>query len=245
MKKSGSTKSHFIIGIVIAFFLLVGTVLISVQVKSVIVTGSSHYTDQQMTELIFQTNMDWNSAYCYFKDRMQEHVQIPFVEDYDIVFHGPTKVEIIVYEKSIVGYVSFMGSNMYFDKDGIIVESTSETLDDIPCVSGLSFGYIVLHKPLPVEDNTIFQQISDLTQILAMNQLEVDEIHYTSDMEPVLYIEEIEVILGSSGNVNDKIAVLSDMLPGLSGESGTLYLDTYDAANANHGSTFKKKLQNY
>ena len=37
-------------------------------------------------------------------------------------------MEIIVYEKSMVGYVSYMNSNLYFDKDGIIVESTSEIL---------------------------------------------------------------------------------------------------------------------
>ena len=31
-------------------------------------------------------------------------------------------MEVIIYEKSVVGYVSYMSSYMYFDKDGIIVE---------------------------------------------------------------------------------------------------------------------------
>jgi hypothetical protein len=47
------------------------------------------------------------------------------VEDYQLVFHGPFKVEVIVHDKSIVGYVSHMSSYMYFDRDGIIVGKLS------------------------------------------------------------------------------------------------------------------------
>ena len=78
------------------------------------------------------------------------HKTIPFVEDYKIVFRSPVNVEIITYEKSVVGYVSYMNSLMYFDKDGIIVESTNEKLEGIPMITGLRFGHIVLHKPLQV-----------------------------------------------------------------------------------------------
>ena len=62
------------------------------------------------------------------------------------MFRSPSDVEVIVYEKSVVGYVSYMNSRMYFDKDGIIVESTSETLPGVPKIAGLSFGHIVLHQ---------------------------------------------------------------------------------------------------
>lgn len=51
----------------------------------------------------------------------------------------------------------------YFDKDGIIVESTSETLPGVPKIAGLSFGHIVLHQPLPVEDISVFNEILNLT----------------------------------------------------------------------------------
>uniref|UniRef100_UPI000AF596BE hypothetical protein n=1 Tax=Clostridium sp. NkU-1 TaxID=1095009 RepID=UPI000AF596BE len=85
--------------------------------------------------------------FCLYKDRFKKHEQIPFVEDYKIVFQSPVKVEVIVYEKSVVGYVSYMGSYMYFDKDGIIVESSSGKLDGVPWITGLRFGHIALHQP--------------------------------------------------------------------------------------------------
>ena len=95
------------------------------------------------------------------------HKSIPFVQDYKLVFRSPSDVEVIVYEKSVVGYVSYMNSRMYFDKDGIIVESTSETLPGVPKIAGLSFGHIVLHQPLPVEDISVFNEILNLTQVLS------------------------------------------------------------------------------
>lgn len=232
------------IAIALAAVLLIGILLLSVSVKTVTVTGNSRYSDEQIIEMLFSKRWDYNSIYCYIRDRFTDHQQVPFVEDYKLVFKGPAEVEVIVYEKSVVGYVSYMSSFMYFDKDGIIVESTNEKLNDIPWITGLDFGHIVLHKPLPVSDQRIFEEIMNLTQILSVHQLQVNKIQYNPFREVTLYMEGIEVVLGDSSNINGKIAELSDMLPRITGLSGTLYLDTYDEANSNMSYTFKKKLQN-
>lgn len=55
----------------------------------------------------------------------------------------PNKMNVAVYEKAIVGYISYMGCNMYFDKDGIVVESSSENYEDVPQITGLDFKSIV------------------------------------------------------------------------------------------------------
>lgn len=56
-----------------------------------------------------------------------------------------------MFEKSVVGYVSNMSSYMYFDKDGIIVESSSEQLPGVPWITGLEYGKILLYEPLEVK----------------------------------------------------------------------------------------------
>ena len=53
-----------------------------------------------------------------------------------------------------------MSSYMYFDKDGIIVESSVEQLPGVPWITGLDFGHIILHQPLPVADPDTFGAVS-------------------------------------------------------------------------------------
>ena len=118
------------------------------------------------------------------------------------MFRSPSDVEVIVYEKSVVGYVSYMNSRMYFDKDGIIVESTSETLPGVPKIAGLSFGHIVLHQPLPVEDISVFDEILNLTQVLSVNEVAVDEIRFNKEKEATLQIRSLKVELGSNSEMN-------------------------------------------
>lgn len=242
--KRNAGKQNLGIWIAAAAFLAAAILLLSVHVTQVTVTGSKRYTDKQMEELLFPGKWDKNSAYLYISNRFKPHRQIPFVEDYKLVFHGPTKVEIIVYEKDIVGYVTDMSSYMYFDKDGIVVESSSSQLDGVPWVTGLDFGQIVLHRALPVDDKEIFEEILNLTQQLSSYKIAVDRIQYDAHGQATLFIGQMEVTLGSNTDIDGKISTLSDILaaqPQLTQISGTMRLENYSEADSRAGITFKRK----
>ncbi len=188
-------KHHMGAGIAVTIILLAAILLLSVHIQNITVTGSKRYNASQMEEFLFSGRWGKNSAYAYFTDRFRPHRQIPFVEDYKVVFHGPFNVEIIIYEKRIVGYVSYMSSYMYFDKDGIVVESSSSQLDGVPWVTGLDFGQIVLHRALPVDDKEIFEEILNLTQQLSSYKIAVDRIQYDAHGQATLFIGQMEVTL--------------------------------------------------
>ena len=230
MKGLRKSRRKMKIGIAAAVVLLLTVIFLSLQIRDITVTGNKKYTSEQIISLLFKDSWDRNAIFCIYKDRFREHVQIPFIQDYKIVFQSPVKVEVIVYEKSVVGYVSYMGSYMYFDKDGIIVESSSGKLDGIPWITGLKFGHIVLHQPIPVENGKVFDEILTLTQLLSTAGIQVDQILYDSGGDATLVMGSIRVFLGSNDQMNGKISELKDQLPVLDGLSGTLYLDTYDEA---------------
>lgn len=232
-------KTGLMLGIVV--ILLIMITMISINIKEVTVTGNERYTQEQIIQMIFPDKVSRNFAVSYLKNRFMEHETIPFVEDYEIVYQGLSRAEIIIYEKSVVGYVSYMSSCMYFDKDGIIVESANQALPGIPEITGLKFGYIVLYQPLPVENETIFQEILNLTQILSIYELDVDQIRYDSFGTATLYMGDIEVILGDNQSLNGKIAELNDMYPSLEGLKGTLHLENYDETNVAAGYAFKPR----
>lgn len=239
-RRGRGKTAAIVLGVILAVVLLIGILLWAVQIKEIEVTGNQHYTEEQIIDLIFDETWSRHSAYCYYENKFQEPKSIPFIEKYKVEFQSPTKVRIVVFEKSVVGYVSYMSSYMYFDKDGIIVESSVEQLPGIPWITGMEFGHIVLHQPLPVENQTIFDQILNLTQVLSVNGVQVDKINYNSFLEAELTIGEINVELGNDENLNGKVSELSDILPELAGLSGTLYLDSYDENNSNPMYTFKK-----
>ena len=68
---------------------------------------------------------------------------------------------------------------MYFDKDGIIVESSSNKLPGIPWITGLKYGHIAPAPAPPVENNKIFDEILNLTQALSTHEITVDRISMT------------------------------------------------------------------
>ncbi len=241
MREFFREKQKILLG-ALGIFFIAGIIVLSVNIHEVTITGNERYSDTEIVDMILEKKWDWNSAFCYLKDHIaDDHKDIPFVEDYKLVFLSPVHLEIIVHEKAVVGYVSYMSSYMYFDKDGIIVESTNEQREDVPKITGLKFGQIVLHQPLPVESDSVFESILNLTQMLEVYDIKVDTIQYNNRNEATLYMGDIEVFLGSAADTSGKIAELADMLPTLEGKSGILYLDTYDPTNDSMMYTFKKR----
>ena len=227
-------------GILLAVLLVIA-VLSSLRIRTVTVSGNEQYTAEEIEAEIFDTKLSRNPLFCYLGYQFRPHKSIPFVEDYKIVFRSPVEAEIIIYEKSVVGYVSYMNSKMYFDKDGIIVESTSEALLGIPEISGLEFGHIVLHRPLPVGDSQIFDELLNLTQLLAVNEIPADRIRFDDGREATLSLDELQVKLGSNEGMNGKLSELRDIIRDYPDLKGTLYLDSYDESNSNPMYRFEQK----
>ena len=234
-------KGRVVAGAVFSVLLLLVIAVLSMNIREISITGNTKYTNEELVQRLFPDKKGRNMAYTYLKYRFGDHEKIPFIEDYKIVFQGFHKIEVIVYEKKIVGYLTYMSSNMYFDKDGIIVESTNKKLEGIPLVTGLKFGHIVLYQPLPVENGEIFDDILNLTQALSGYEIKVDKIQYDGKRNANLIMGDIEVVLGDDSDINGKISALNDMLPALQGMAGVLYLDTFDETNTSMMYTFKKK----
>lgn len=234
-------KRNGIIIFVILFIMAVCIGILAMQRinnKSIIIEGNEKYTNDEMINFIFKSDWDKNPFVLYYKTKYGKQETIPFVDEYEVEIVSFSSVKITVYEKKIIGYVSYMGTNMYFDKDGTVVESSGEVVEGIPLVTGLQFDTIILYEELPVGDDEIFSLILDTTQTLQKYGIGVDKLYISEGKEVTLYIGEIEVLLGKNEDLNDKIRSLNDMLPNLTGLSGTLDLRVYNENNT--GYTFKK-----
>ena len=240
MRRSRKRKGIGIYGFWLLFLLMI-LLLISTRVNKISILGNQQYSEEELKKQIFSEDLDYNSAYAFAKDKLRPHKTLPFVERYELHWKSPLSLELIVYEKNIVGYVEYMSSNLYFDGDGIVVESTKKKLPGIPKITGLKFSKVSLYKTLPVEDKAVFQDILNLSSALKVENLDCDHIDYGTMSNATLYIGEIKVLLGNNEDMEQKLASLKDILPALSGRKGTLDLSKYRGRKEKESYVFREE----
>ena len=198
-------------------------------VENVVVEGNELYSSTQIENMVLNDEYSWNSLYVDLKYRFVDIGEVPFVDTMEVSLDNPHTVHIKVYEKGMLGYlyINSIGQNAYFDKDGFVVETSTEVIDGVPKITGISCEEVVLYEKLQLENSDILRDLLNLTQTLKKNNLLPDEIQYDSNMEPVLYYGTIQVKIGSEDNLSQKVVRLSIILPQLDGLSGTLHLETW------------------
>ncbi|MDE6974002.1 MAG: cell division protein FtsQ/DivIB [Lachnospiraceae bacterium] len=225
-------RSQFIIGGMITFLVAVLAaayiyIIRNYTVTTVYVEGSVHYTNEEIIEMVMEGRYGSNSLLLAARYKDKSIVGVPFVEKMDVSVLDPHTIRIEVYEKALAGYVEYLERYMYFDKDGIIVESSMEKTPGIPQVTGLSFDHVILHEPLPVDDPGVFKAILTITQLVNKYNLSADRIYFGSDESLTLYFGDVRVALGNWDNLDEKIMRLQYMLPELTGKKGVLHMENY------------------
>ena len=227
-KRSGRGRGFLAAAVLVLVLLLAGVLVVTLfRIRDVEVTGNSFYTEEEIRDRVITDRYTSNSLYLYLKYKYFNTEEIPFVDKIEVTLLGPGKVRIRVYEKSIVGYVAYMGSNFYFDQDGVVVECSSEMKEGVPCISGLKFSSLALYQKLAVEDDSIFDRILTITQLVKKYELSPDRIEFSDDLSLTLYFDQVRVALGNSGSLEEKIGRLYDLFPDLEGRSGIFHMENY------------------
>lgn len=201
-------------------------------VTEVTVSGNDYYTNEEIADLVLGERYQRNTLYLYLRYRYQKHPEIPFVDDFEVKLDSFHSITIRVYEKNIVGYVRYLGKNVYFDKDGIVVESSDEEMEGIPMITGLYFDDLAMYKSLNVEDPEIFNTILDITQLLKKYELNPDEIRFGNAEDLNLQIGEVRILLGTGGHLEEKISRIKQLEPDLLDKAGTLHMENYTDESA-------------
>ena len=239
----------WILPLILFVFLAVGAVFLLLPANNVYYDGESVYTKEELNSLVFGTD----SPKFYLvrvKELLTKHREIPFIARYDIDFEAGRTLRVHLYEKSLAGYIRFQNYYLYFDWDGILVEIGTQHVNGLYEVKGLEASHAVKGESLPVSDSYVLRTILTLTQFLNRETIRQGQetvplgnlcsgIRFRGDGVE-LEMGEIHVFLGESENMQGKLYAMEDILPGLSGKKGTLYLDAYRAGDPYPRYTFKE-----
>ncbi|MBO6148829.1 MAG: cell division protein FtsQ [Lachnospiraceae bacterium] len=211
------------------------------EVQDVTVNGSTHYSKEEIKGFAMGGEQGNNTLYLYLKYRFRGRsiTGIPFIERMDVNVEPPHKVTIDVYEKAIAGYVGFLDRYMYFDREGIIVESSLDPSPEIPYVTGLEFRECVLNEPLPVKNPKVFEEILSITQLLTKHGIHTDCIYFAHDGRITLYFGDARVAIGTTDSIDEKMMRLKYIVPELAGRRGILHMENYSEENEDSYITFE------
>lgn len=200
------------------------------RLKNITIDGLTRYTEEEFAGMLdrgFFTSL--TPVFCLTDTAFQK--EIPFVEQYEIDYVDRQSVRIYVHEKRVTGCVVIMGRYMFFDKDGIVVESSDTRMEDIPVVTGLKFDEIVLYQKLKIQKESLFDTILELARLIEKHEITVQEISFDSGYEVTLELDGITVLLGKKTSYDEEINALSGILTSISGRTGVLDMRNYSGEN--------------
>ena len=146
-----------VIPIIILVILMGGFLFVSTfTLKSVQVNGCIMSSEEEVRSVIEENAIMNNTIMLYLQNRFGKLEDVPFVAKMDMSFEDKHSVTVDVYEKSVAGCIEYMESYIYFDKDGIVLETSKSRYENVPYIKGLSVKSWEMGEKLPIENKKKF-----------------------------------------------------------------------------------------
>ena len=208
------------------------------RVENVYVDGNVHYTKEEIMDIVMDGPLGNNSLYLSMRYKNKSITDVPFIAAMDVTVVSADTMRIVVYEKSLAGYIEYLGRYIYFDKDGRVVESSTMKTLGIPQLLGIEFDHVVVGELLPVEDRDVFAQVLDIAQTLDNRGLYAERIAFQKSLEMTLYFGKVKVLFGKQEYIDEKIDLLKEViLPEVEGQTGTVSIENYSPGKKTYSFT--------
>lgn len=185
------------------------------KLNSVEMKENEIYTQQELTDYIFKDGKNKNTFVFWLKAKTGiGKVEIPFLDKYDVKMKSPSKLQLSVYEKSLIGYVEKDGIYIYFDRDGVIEKIATEKIKGIPNVVGIEINNPKLYEKFEVKDEDVYDLLLTVSQAIQKYNFNVKKIEITEDGQASIYIKKVKIEFGKGRDLNEKMIDLSDMIDG-------------------------------
>lgn len=228
-----------LIAVVVVIGIAVAVLFTSFRIENITVEGCVVSEESLIIEAIKENSVMDNSLLLYLKWKFGANYNVPFVAKLELDITDRNNVHVKVYEKSVAGCFAYMDSYIFFDKDGIVLEAGSRLAPGIPWIDGLVFDEWKKGQVIPVSDESKFNDILAVTQLMEKYELSIEGITFTPENEIVLHYKDIDIEMGEGDYLAIQMMNLGSILEKLDGQKGTLYMKDYDSEDAT--ASFKSK----
>lgn len=195
-------------------------------IQEIEVKGNYTYTDTEVINKIQEKDYVNNTLIMIAQNQIFGQTYLPFVESISMSYEEPHVLKVKVKEKLRAGAFEYMGKNVYFNSEGIAMESRNQLFDGVPVVTGVKFSEMNLSQPIPVKGN-YFNTIVSITKKIATYKLDISEIHFEEEDDITLISGNYEIYLGNSLYLDGKMSKISEILSAVSKESKKGFIDMH------------------
>ena len=195
------------------------------RVTNVEVMGTTRYTDEQVKTMALQGAFTDNSVLAVLLHSRIDVEGVPFVEGFNITRLSHNTICVSVREKKAVGCIPYLDSYVYFDRNGIFIESSQIRDELVPFFDGIEVSYVVEGEKLPIKGSSVLTTAVALATIFQKNDAIPDHIEFDTSYQITLTYGDIQVMLGKDEYLEDKMTRVSAILPKLSDKKGILHLE--------------------
>ena len=200
-------KSKILLAILIFIILL--NVTFNMRAQDVAVYGVTKYEVGEFKQQIL--GQDKSMIGLFIREKFLPHKKIPYIDKYEVKLIFPNKVDIVVYENKPIGYIRYMNTYFYFDKDGYVIDATQESSVNVPEFRGILFNKIVLNQKIVVSDKKMFSSMLNISENILESNLPIYLVNYNNISDIRVFFADVEVKLGDNENMEYKFNTLSNM----------------------------------
>ena len=209
------------------------------KVDTVEVRGTSHYTDEEVKNMVLRGPMASNSVLAPLLYSTTNTEDIAYVDAFKVTQLNRNTICISVKEKKTVGCIRYLDSYIYFDRNGIFVEGSQNRDETVPYFDGIQVNSIVMDEKLDIKGDTVLNTAVALSTIFQKNDMIPDHIQFDSSYSISLIYGDITVQLGKDADLEEKMNRVIAILPKIQGKKGILHMESV----ATESNTFEEELE--
>ena len=175
------------------------------KVDTVEVRGTSHYTDEEVKNMVLRGPMASNSVLAPLLYSTTNTEDIAYVDAFKVTQLNRNTICISVKEKKTVGCIRYLDSYIYFDRNGIFVEGSQNRDETVPYFDGIQVNSIVMDEKLDIKGDTVLNTAVALSTIFQKNDMIPDHIQFDSSYSISLIYGDITVRLGKDADLEEKM----------------------------------------
>lgn len=202
-------------------------------IQKIQISGNNTYTNAEIIEAMKEDGYIDNTLLMIAQNQIFDQTCLPFIEKVSMSYDDSHILKVKVKEKLRTGVFKYMNEYVYFNENGIAMESRNTLFEGVPVVTGVKFNEMnlkkkILENKVPVKKN-YFNTIVSITKKITTYKLNVSEIHFEGEDDITLTSSKYKIYLGSSSYLDGKMSKLSSILETVSSnyKKGTIDMHLY------------------